>query len=250
MPDVRGAGKVTDTGIGIPKDKIPYLFDQFTQTSQTGTDGEKGTGLGMSIVKEILERHNADIEVISHEGEGTCFKLTFSRITAVPEYTAPVETHEIVTVESQALARPKGPLAFRILLAEDNPVNQKLATLMLTKAGHQVEVANDGKEAVEKYTASPGDFDLIFMDVQMPEMNGLEATKAIREWESHNSLLTTHHLPIIAMTAQAMKGDKEMCLEAGMDDYVTKPIKKELLFEVLDKWGPVNDLHCSHDDKG
>ncbi|HBF43437.1 MAG TPA: hypothetical protein DDW42_07375, partial [Desulfobacteraceae bacterium] len=142
----------------------------------------------------------------------------------------------------------------RILLAEDNPVNQKLANLMLTKAGYQVEVANNGRETVEKYTKSPGDFDLIFMDIQMPEMDGLEAAEEIRKWEeksreqlvvsgekdsgapvSHNSQLTTH-IPIIAMTANAMKGDRKECLEAGMDDYIAKPIKRELVFEILEKW--------------
>jgi len=117
----------------------------------------------------------------------------------------------------------------RILLAEDNPVNQKLAKIMLTKAGYQVEVANNGKEAVERYTASPKDFDLIFMDVQMPEMDGLEATKAIRQGGFDS-------VPIVAMTAHAMKGDREKCLEAGMDDYITKPIKREVVFEVLEKW--------------
>lgn len=116
-----------------------------------------------------------------------------------------------------------------ILLAEDNPVNQKLAKIMLTKAGYQVEVANGGKEVVEKYTKSPDDFDLIFMDVQMPEMDGLEATKAIRQRGFDT-------IPIVAMTAHAMKGDREMCLEAGMDDYITKPIKREFVFEVLEKW--------------
>ena len=116
-----------------------------------------------------------------------------------------------------------------ILLAEDNPVNQKLAKIMLTKAGYQVEVANNGKEVVEKYTASPEDFDLIFMDVQMPKMDGLEATKAIRQRGFDT-------IPIVAMTAHAMKGDREMCLEAGMNDYITKPIKREIVFEALEKW--------------
>ncbi len=116
----------------------------------------------------------------------------------------------------------------RILLAEDNPVNQKLAELMLTKGGYHVEVANNGKEAVEKYITSPGDFDLIFMDIQMPEMDGLEATKAIRKREDE--------IPIIAMTANAMKGDMEKCLNAGMDDYMTKPIKRDLIFEMIKKW--------------
>jgi len=116
-----------------------------------------------------------------------------------------------------------------ILLVEDNLVNQRLAKIMLTKAGYQVAVANNGREAVEKYTASPNDFDLIFMDVQMPEMDGLEATKAIREKGFDT-------VPIVAMTANAMKGDREKCLESGMNDYITKPIKRELVFEVLEKW--------------
>jgi two-component system sensor histidine kinase/response regulator len=140
----------------------------------------------------------------------------------------------------------------RILLAEDNPVNQKLAKMMLTKAGYQVEVADDGKEAVEKYTRSPEEFDMIFMDVQMPEMDGMEATRAIRSYEKElqdeaasmpNTRPETRHpkprkpyIPIVAMTAHAMKGDKEICLEAGMDDYIPKPIKRELVFQILEKW--------------
>jgi two-component system sensor histidine kinase/response regulator len=116
-----------------------------------------------------------------------------------------------------------------ILLAEDNPVNQKLAKAMLTKAGYRVEVANDGKEAVEKFTSSPEDFDLIFMDVMMPDTDGLQATRAIREKGFYT-------IPIIALTAAAMKGDKERCLEAGMDDYIPKPIKRELVFEIIEKW--------------
>ena len=148
---------------------------------------------------------------------------------AGPEtYSAPIATQFSVREELKH--------SVRILLAEDNPVNQKLAKLMLTKAGYHVAVANDGREAVDKYTTSPADFDLIFMDIQMPEMDGLEATKAIRERESQNSQETIHNLPIIAMTAHAMKGDRETCLEAGMDDYLTKPIKRETVFKMIEKW--------------
>jgi CheY-like chemotaxis protein len=121
----------------------------------------------------------------------------------------------------------------RILLAEDNPVNQKLVKIMLTKAGYKVEVANNGKEAVDKYTVSPEDFDLIFMDVQMPEMDGMEATREIRKWEEARKQVPS--IPIIAMTAHAMKGDRERCLESGMDGYIAKPIKRELVFEILEK---------------
>jgi signal transduction histidine kinase/DNA-binding response OmpR family regulator len=119
--------------------------------------------------------------------------------------------------------------SIRILLAEDNPVNQRLATLMLTKAGYQVEAAGDGREAVERYTQNPERFDLILMDIQMPQWDGLQATQFIRE-KGFSSV------PIIAMTANAMQGDREMCLAAGMDDYITKPIKREQVFEILQKW--------------
>jgi len=129
----------------------------------------------------------------------------------------------------------------RILLVEDNIVNQKLAKIMLTKVGYQVDVANDGKEAVEKYTTSPEHFDLILMDVQMPEMDGMEATAEIRKLETRNLKLKNHnsttellnHVPIIAMTAHALKGDRERCIEAGMDDYVSKPIQPDKLLEAI-----------------
>jgi two-component system sensor histidine kinase/response regulator len=116
-----------------------------------------------------------------------------------------------------------------ILLAEDNPVNQKLARLMLEKAGYRVSITQNGKEAVEKIEASGGDFDLILMDVQMPEMDGLQATMEIRRLKHGN-------IPIIAMTAHAMKEDKDRCLEAGMNDYIPKPIKREMILELIEKW--------------
>lgn len=132
-------------------------------------------------------------------------------------------------IQTQYTVREGIKHTVRILLAEDNPVNQKLATLMLNKAGYQVDVAGTGKEAVDKYTAAPDDFDLIFMDVQMPEMDGKQATEKIRE-------LGFADVPIVAMTAHAMKGDREMCLQAGMNDYTTKPIKRETVFEMIEKF--------------
>lgn len=125
----------------------------------------------------------------------------------------------------------------RILLAEDNPLNQKLAVLLLTKAGYQVEVANNGKEAFDKYMKSPDQYDLIFMDIQMPEMDGTTCTRSIRKAESEMSHVPPgRRIPIVAMTANAMKGDRETYLEAGMDDYVAKPIKREIVFEMVEKW--------------
>ena len=117
----------------------------------------------------------------------------------------------------------------RILLAEDNLINQKLANFMLTKAGYHVEMVNNGREAVEIFTTNPVNFDMIFMDVQMPEMNGFDACREIRKRGFND-------IPIIAMTASAMKGDREKCLEAGMNDYISKPIKREIVFEMVRKW--------------
>jgi CheY-like chemotaxis protein len=119
--------------------------------------------------------------------------------------------------------------ATTILLVEDNPVSQKLAVKLLTKAGYRVDVARNGKEAIDIFTAGPEKYDIIFMDVQMPELNGLEATRMLRE-------KGFTQIPIVAMTAEAMKGDREKCLESGMNDYIPKPIKREVVFEMLDKW--------------
>ena len=130
---------------------------------------------------------------------------------------------------TQYRVREEQKHSVHILVVEDNPVNQKLTDMMLTKAGYQVVVVSDGHEAVEKYTQSPEDFDLIFMDVQMPGMDGFEATRAIRE----KGFAT---IPIVAMTAYAMKDDKKRCLEAGMDDYISKPIKRDIVFGILEKW--------------
>jgi CheY-like chemotaxis protein len=133
--------------------------------------------------------------------------------------------------------------SIKILLAEDNKVNQQLAKIMLTKAGYNVEIANNGLEAFNKFIKNPEAFNLILMDVQMPEMDGLEASMAIRHWENKKNELSVKNgnkqefgVPIIAVTANALEGDKEKCLNAGMNDYLTKPIKRETVFEVIEKW--------------
>ncbi len=146
--------------------------------------------------------------------------------------------------------------AVRILIVEDNLVNQKLAKMMLKKAGYHVHIANNGKEAVETYTANSKDYDIILMDIQMPEMDGFEATEAIRQFEIQNQKFnepmmgeatskqgnpsSLHRVPIIAMTAHAMKGDREKCFEGGMDDYIAKPIKREIVMGVLEKWALIS----------
>ena len=153
-------------------------------------------------------------------------KLYKMIIQVLSEKKKDVEKHEIKT---QYSIREEAKHALKILLAEDNPTNQKLALLMLTKAGYNVELANNGLEVVEKYLATPADFDLIFMDVQMPELNGKEATIMIRK-KGFDSI------PIVAMTAESMKGDRESCLESGMNDYIAKPINRKAVFDILHKW--------------
>ena len=147
-------------------------------------------------------------------------------LQSAKEETQPLEEKQLVT---QYSIREELKHSTRILLAEDNPVNQKLATIILSKAGYKVTVAANGKQALEIFTNSPNDFDAILMDIQMPEMDGYEATREIRQNGFKN-------VPIVAMTANAMKGDRELCLEAGMNDYISKPIKREIVFQVLEKW--------------
>src|SRR5206468_5076979 len=124
----------------------------------------------------------------------------------------------------------------RVLLAEDNPINQKLAVVVLQKAGYSVDAVDTGAQALEKVQSNH--YNVVLMDVQMPELDGFEATHKIREWEKN----TGQHIPIIAMTAHAMQGDRERCLDAGMDDYVTKPLQPKVLFSALDRWTHTDQL--------
>ena len=152
-----------------------------------------------------------------------------ARITGERETDIKAEEGNGAKFMTQYSVREEMKHSVHILLAEDEPVSQKLAQMMLTRAGYQVTVVNNGREAVETFTASPKDYDLIFMDVQMPEMDGLDATRAIRE-KGFN------RIPIVALTASAMSGDRETCISSGMDDYLSKPIKRELVFGMVEKW--------------
>jgi CheY-like chemotaxis protein len=217
---------VKDTGIGILEDKQAAIFHAFTQADSSTTRKYGGTGLGLAISSQLVKLMGGRITVQSEFGKGSLFAFTaqFGRASAVLEGADGIKG---LTSGSKTAIMTGPPL--RILLAEDNSVNQRLAMRVLEKRGHSIEVAATGTQALVALTRQS--FDLVLMDVQMPEMNGLEATAAIREME----LSGGGHIPIIAMTAHAMKGDRERCLEAGMDGYITKPLKVDELFEAIDK---------------
>jgi PAS domain S-box-containing protein len=211
--------RVTDTGIGIPADKQVMIFEPFHQADGSTTRRFGGTGLGLAIASNLAGLMGGRIWVDSTPETGSTFHVT------VPVGIA-VSAPAAATVLSRDGA-PAGRVA-RILIAEDNIVNQRVAERLLTKRGHLVTVVNNGREALE--AVQRGTFDLVLMDVQMPDMDGFEATAAIREQERASG----QHVRIIAMTAHAMKGDKERCLTAGMDGYLSKPIDQRSLYAAVE----------------
>ncbi len=218
---------VSDSGIGIEPDKIEEIFDPFAQADASTTRKYGGTGLGLAICRHLVRMMGGEIQVESQPGRGSTFSFT-ARLDLAP---APDQPPAILELEPDARPQPPrdSPLpAARILLAEDNPVNQKLALAFLAKRGYQVEVVENGRQALEALEKE--EFDLVLMDVQMPELDGLQATRIIRERESGGG----RHLPIVAMTAHAMKGDQERFLAAGMDAYVAKPIKPQVLYDTIE----------------
>lgn len=214
---------VSDTGIGVSAEKQQRIFEAFTQADTSTSRDYGGTGLGLTISRRIVEIMGGELLLHSEEGRGATFSFT------VP---APVhiEAQQPAAKETRGVSAGHGPL--RILLAEDNPVNQQVARRMLEKCGHSVTVVENGEQAVELSGEVP--FDLILMDLQMPVMDGRQATRLIRERE----LSEDRHVSIIAVTANAMSGDREQCFEAGMDGYVTKPISRDELLNAIATLSP------------
>jgi signal transduction histidine kinase/ligand-binding sensor domain-containing protein/CheY-like chemotaxis protein len=226
--------RVRDTGIGISKDQLKHIFELFQQADGSVTRKYGGTGLGLAISRQIALLMGGDIWVESQVGKGSTFHFTAwleksAKEPAKGPFLECPDNKKVLLKEEDREKVEEAGHSVRILLAEDNPINQKLARFMLTKGGYGLDVVNNGKEAVETFTNDPGKFDLIFMDVNMPEMDGREAARVIRE-------KGFTEIPIIAMTAYAMKEDREKCLEAGMNDYISKPIKRDIMFEMVHKW--------------
>ena len=215
---------ITDTGIGIPPEKQQVVFEAFAQVDGSTTRQYGGTGLGLAIVSQLVAQMRGKVWIESTVGAGTTFH--FTAWFGVGESVTGASCAPVVEAAEapDPLARP-----LRILLAEDNVINRALATAILERRGHSLVQASNGREAVA--AAASGDFDVILMDVQMPEMDGFEATSRIRAAEAPAG----RHTPIAAMTAHAMTGDRERCLAAGMDDYISKPIEKAELIALLER---------------
>lgn len=217
---------VRDTGIGIPLDKQGLIFDSFSQADCSTTRRFGGTGLGLNISKQLVKMMRGRIWLESSDNQGSLFCFT-ARLGVQEEKTAvdlPDEVERVLTP-----AEEETDLKWRILLAEDNRLNQMVAVGILKNLGHRVEVAEDGLKVLEKLEQQR--FDAILMDIQMPNMDGIEATRAIREKEQ----LTGTHVAIVALTANSMKGDCERYLAAGVDGYISKPIRGKAVQAMLAK---------------
>lgn len=222
---------VTDTGIGIPLDKQKIIFESFVQADGSTTRRYGGTGLGLSICSQLVSLMGGRIWVDSQVGRGSSF-----------HFTVCLETEQGANAEEKPPSTPikKAMRPLRVLLAEDNEINQQVAIEFLQMRGHDVRVAANGIQALAALAAER--FDVVLMDVQMPQMDGFKATAAIREKEK----TTGDHMPIIAMTGYAMKGDRQRCLDAGMDAYVCKPIRSQELYEIIENATTLDRNRTSH----
>jgi CheY-like chemotaxis protein len=211
--------EVVDTGVGIPPSALEHIFDPYYQVENTARRRFGGTGLGLAICRQLVELQGGNIGVESTLGKGSTFwfDIPFWRASAPAE--APPEP----TTQSIALRA-------RVLVVEDDATNQIVARRLLEKLGHSVEIARNGVEAVHRVQEEA--FDVVFMDCMMPEMDGYEATREIRSLEASG----LRRVPIVALTANAMAGDRERCLACGMDDYLTKPVNRGELARVLSRW--------------
>ena len=217
--------KVKDTGIGIPQDKMNEIFEPFVQVERTLSRKRDGVGLGLAITKNLVELMGGKIWVESIPGQGTTFHFT------IQAETIPGKQLDFGRMDSGIASESfPGLKPMRILVAEDNPSNQRVLVEMLKRLGYRADAVADGREVIQALERQ--DYDLVLMDIKMPEMDGITATQVIRKLRPENGP------KIIAITAFALEGDREKCLEAGMDDYIAKPVQMRELAEVLKKNQP------------
>ncbi|MDR1656238.1 MAG: PAS domain-containing protein [Deltaproteobacteria bacterium] len=232
--------EVKDTGIGMTTDQVQVLFKAFSQADTSTTRKYGGTGLGLTISKRLSEMMGGHIWCESEYGKGSTFAFTVRmKINHSSSVQEPLNVLKAIS-DKNLKELIKTICGAKILLTEDNEVNQLVASRILLKAGFEIDIANNGLEAIELVQQNM--YDLVLMDIQMPEMDGLSATRAIR------NLPGLQNLPIVAMTAHAMSGDRELSIEAGMNDHVSKPINISELFQTLLRWiKPLHPLESSDD---
>jgi PAS domain S-box-containing protein len=214
---------VKDTGIGIPDDQCARLFHRFSQADNSSKRKHGGSGLGLAISRELVELMGGRIGVETEAGKGSMFWFTL---------TLPTERLHTPLLSEQSedvFDLPAKPATKRILVAEDNEVNRRIALRILEKSGFEAEAVGNGRLALE--ALKKDHYDLVLMDVQMPDMDGFETTTAIRKLDT-----AVREIPIIAMTANAMSGDRERCIASGMDDYISKPVNLSQLRSTLERW--------------
>ena len=225
-------GWVQDTGVGVAPEKQKTIFEAFTQADNSITRHYGGTGLGLTISSNLVHLMGGQIWLESTLGQGSTFHFTVQLVSVVDRAPVPVAQAPLITVGAT------GPEPLNVLLVEDHPINQLLATKLIERAGHRVTLAQNGQQGLDAVMRQI--FDLVFMDMQMPVMNGLESTQHIRVFELANHRI---RVPIVAMTANAMPSDELACLEAGMDGFLSKPFKAEdvrLLLEQVASTGKVS----------
>jgi signal transduction histidine kinase/ActR/RegA family two-component response regulator len=214
---------VTDTGIGIASDKLAWIYEPFAQADGSTTRQYGGTGLGLAISSQLVGLMGGSMSVESEPGKGSTFRFTVV-LDAAPAGAAVPCSQEVPHSQAPPVRHDR---RLRILLAEDNSVNRKVVVHMLARQGHEVVTVENGRAAVEACRESA--FDLVLMDLQMPEMDGLAATRAIRADEANSGA----RVPILALTAHALKGDAERCVAAGMDGHISKPVRQRDLFRAI-----------------
>ena len=225
---------VSDTGVGVPADKLEAIFSKFSQVETARNRRFEGSGLGLSISKRLAEAMGGDITVRSTVGKGSTFAFKIMLpVGGAPATAAPADAAPSPVKAGRTGTGTEGNARTRILVAEDNEVNRLVLKSMIPAAHYDIAFAENGEEAVAHYRT--GAVDLVLMDISMPDVDGYEATRLIRAHERERNLRRT---PIICLTAHALEGQREICLENDMDDYVAKPIRKEAIEAVLKKWTP------------
>lgn len=216
---------ISDTGIGMSQEFLKHIFEPFAQEHSDARSVYHGTGIGMAIVKSLIDQMNGTIQVTSEEGKGSTFiiRLPFEIVQEEPK-------EENVEQGDQNNRTIQG---MKFLLAEDNELNAEIAKILLEDEGAKVTVVNDGQQAVQQFKQTkPGTYDAILMDVMMPVMDGIHATQTIRNLEREDA----KQIPIIAMTANAYKEDAQKCLQAGMNAHLSKPLQMEHVLETITKF--------------